>query len=85
MSWPSLEDVLSRLVGSYKADCFDIRMIANKVYSFKKKISVTKKEQEAMGFSTQQISSFPTAMNEKFSYLGFSTLDSHFGILSLFS
>lgn len=37
MSWPPLKDVLSCLVGSHKADCFDIRMIANKVNSFKKK------------------------------------------------
>lgn len=37
ISWSSFEDVLSCLVGSHKADCLDVWMIANKVYSFEKK------------------------------------------------
>lgn len=46
---------------------------------------ITTKDKRAVGFSAKQISPFLTVMNEKFSYFCFSTLDSHFGVLSLFS
>ena len=45
---------------------------------------ITIEEQMAMGFSTSQISPFPTDMTEKFSYFCVSILDSHFEVLSFF-
>lgn len=57
MSWPSLEDVLSCLVGSHKADCFDIRMITNKVHSFKRKINDHHKGTN--GYRFLNITNFP--------------------------
>lgn len=57
MSWPSLEDVLSCLVGSHKADGSDIRMITYEVYSLKKKIHDYHRGTNGYGFLN--ITNFP--------------------------